>query len=40
MLSTLLLISIAVLVALGTAMYLAYEETEGDFPVRHKQHRG
>jgi hypothetical protein len=40
MLLILLLIAIAVLGALGTALYLAYVETETDFPVRHKLHRG
>ena len=37
---TLLLITIAMLFALGTALYLAYVETEADFPIRHKPHRG
>ena len=36
----LLLIAIAVLGAVGTALYLAYVETEADFPVRYKLHRG
>jgi hypothetical protein len=40
MLLILLLIAIAVLGALGTALYLAYVETEADFPVRYKLHRG
>jgi hypothetical protein len=40
MLSTLLLITIALLVALGTMLCLAYEETEADFPVKHKTRRG
>jgi hypothetical protein len=40
MLLTLLLIAIAMLVAVGTALYLAYVETEADFPIRHKPHQG
>jgi len=40
MLLTLLLIAITVLVALGTALYLAYVETEIDFPIRHRPHQG
>jgi len=40
MLLTLLLIAIAMLFALGTALYLAYVETETDFPIRHKPHHG
>jgi len=40
MLLILLLIGVAVLGALGTAQDLAYVETEADFPVRHKLHRG
>ena len=35
MVLTLLLIAIAMVVALGTALYLAYVETEADFPIRH-----
>jgi hypothetical protein len=38
MLLTLLLIAIAMVVALGTALYLAYVETEADFPTRHEPH--
>jgi hypothetical protein len=40
MLLTLLLIAIVVFVALGTALYLVYIETEADFPIRHKPHDG
>ena len=40
MLLTWLLITIAMFAALGTALYLAYRETEADFPLRHKPHRG
>jgi len=36
----LLLITVAVLGALGTALCLAYVETEADFPVRRKLDRG
>jgi hypothetical protein len=36
MLLTLLLTTIAMLATLGTALYLAYLETEADFPLRHK----
>jgi hypothetical protein len=37
---TWLLITIAMFTALGTALYLAYRETEADLPLRHKPHRG
>jgi hypothetical protein len=40
MLLTLLLIAIAMVVTLGTALYLAYAETAADFPIRHKSHHG
>jgi hypothetical protein len=40
MLLTLLLIAIAMVAALGTALYLVYVETEADFPIRHKPHDG
>jgi len=40
MLLTFLLIAIAMIVALGTALYLAYVETEVDFPIRHTPHHG
>jgi len=40
MLLTLLLIAIAMVAALGTALYLVYVETETDFPTRHKPHDG
>ena len=39
MLLTLLLVTIALLAVLGTALYLAYLETETDFPLAHKPHR-
>jgi multisubunit Na+/H+ antiporter MnhC subunit len=40
MLLTALLITVAMLAALGVALYLAYRETEADFPLKHKPHRG
>lgn len=40
MLLTLMTITVAMLGALGVALYLAYRETEADFPLRHKPHRG
>jgi hypothetical protein len=40
MLLTLLLTAIAMVPALGTALYLVYVETEADFPIRHKPHDG
>ena len=39
MLVTLLLTTVAMMATLGTALYLAYIETEADFPLRHKSHR-
>ena len=39
MLLTLLLTTVAMLAPLGAALYLAYIETEADFPLRHKYHR-
>jgi len=39
MLLTLLLTTIAMLATLGTALYLAYLETEADFPLTHKPHQ-
>jgi hypothetical protein len=38
MILTLLLIAIAMLAALGASLYLAYIETEADFPIRHEPH--
>lgn len=40
MVLTLLLMAIAMVVALGTALYLAYVETEADFPIRRVPHHG
>jgi hypothetical protein len=40
MLLTLLLVAVAIVVALGTVLYLVYIETEADFPIRHKPHDG
>jgi ABC-type sulfate transport system permease component len=39
MLLTLLLTTVAMLATLGTALYLAYMETEADFPLRQQTHR-
>jgi len=36
---TLLLITLAIFVAVGTALYLVYRETEPDLPPRHSAHR-
>ena len=40
MLSTLLVIIIAMFPALGAALHFAYRETEADFPLRRQPHRG
>jgi hypothetical protein len=40
MLLTLLLMAIAMVVVLGMTLYLAYVETEADFPIRHTPHNG
>ena len=40
MLLILVLLVIAMLGSLLTALYLAYVETEADFPTKQKSHRG
>jgi hypothetical protein len=40
MLLTLLLMAVAMVVALGTALYLASLKTEVDFPIKHRPHHG